>query len=155
MRTLFVLLLILGFCPVLHSQPADQPWDAYSLSVYASTNLFASPIVGSFEGYIHRGRAHWGLGTGLTYTFSQWPDNMLGPHAYASYWSGLRAHHFEAKLGMAMGIEYEQDGYSGNITWIPVVTLGYRYQRPYSRFFFRTGLGTGGIGVGIGTTFGR
>jgi hypothetical protein len=68
----------------------------------------------------------------------------------------MKNHHFETKLGIEVVPErYAWD--PDNIYWraqpIPVVTIGYRYQKPGGKYFFRSALSTAGLGVGFGYTF--
>jgi len=65
---------------------------------------------------------------------------------------GEQNHHFEMSYGAS--ISYDS---RGNQLWpLPVVNWGYRFKKPNSKFYFRTGLGSPevlyiGIGLGIGS----
>jgi hypothetical protein len=80
--------------------------------------------------------------------------------------TGKGKHHFEASGGAFMGYvkhkythgatgffgggcEQEDDGFRP----IPLVDLGYRYQRPEGGFIFRAKVGILGVGISLGTAF--
>ena len=149
-------LMLLGFIlallsPNLQAQTSPE-WQANGLSLHVGTNLFVIPIVASYERYFHKEKVHWGLGTGVTYapaTSSGYPPN-LGGQLTVSLWTGQGNHHFEAKAGIVAG-RFQGDFFYTNA--LPVLTVGYRFQKPGEPFFFRADLGVGGIGLGVGTTF--
>jgi hypothetical protein len=151
-RILLFLGLILGLSyQSLHAQ-AVPAWQANGLSLHVGTNLFVIPVVASYERYVHREKVHWGFGTGLTWApaTGRGYGLNLGGQLTVSMWTGQGKHHFEAKTGLVAG-HFEGDFFETNV--LPVLTLGYRLQKPGEPFFFRADLGVGGIGVGLGTTF--
>ena len=79
-------------------------------------------------------------------------------------WGGLGAltlltgkgkHHFETSGGLFVGNEKSTDamGGKGTLFSIPVLDLGYRYQKPGKSFIFRAKVGTLNFGLGLGYAF--
>ena len=56
--------------------------------------------------------------------------------------------YFETKLGIVWSNEFEEAWLNTNV--LPVVSIGYRHQKPDGKFFFRWAVSTGLIGVGFG-----
>lgn len=135
---------------------SPSAWPAKSSfgSVYVSTLLMASPVNLSFEQFYHKGWVHLGYMTGLTTVFVEGVNHaVFGGHLTFSMFTGKRNHHFDTKLGFSYTPIrlYSMSGwYDYAPTWMPVITLGYRFQRPDGRTFFRAGISPGGIGVGWG-----
>jgi len=76
--------------------------------------------------------------------------------------AGKDDHHFEAHVGTYLGSFKNKDREgilnspcrekSGSRV-IPLIDLGYRYQKPGSGFIFRARVGTYGVGIGFGAAF--
>ncbi|MDG1849987.1 MAG: hypothetical protein P8I82_05825 [Flavobacteriales bacterium] len=65
--------------------------------------------------------------------------------------TGSNKHHFELVCGAFMGIS---DVSTSKDTFIlPVVDVGYRYQKPGTSFIFRSKVGFLGLGIGLGHAF--
>ena len=100
------------------------------------------------------GKKHFnGLTTGFTMNY--WGDDgtNYGVHLTYTFLSSVSyKHHFEFKLGGVYNIFLNSPDWSPS--FIPVVTLGYRYQPPDSKGFFRIALSTGGLGLGAGVRIG-
>jgi hypothetical protein len=78
---------------------------------------------------------------------------VCGGHATFSVFAGTQKHHMDLKIGFSYTpIKlYSTEGYYDYApNFWPVVTLGYRFEKPDGRRNFRTGLGTGGLGLGVG-----
>jgi hypothetical protein len=138
----------------INSVAVNDSWPAKtsSFSLYGSTlPELANVFNGSFEFLKHREKIHHGFTTGLTMTF-YWgfeePD--LGIHLAYTILTGKRNNHFESKLGGVVNLFPFHSG-SVNTILLPVVSLGYRYQAPEGRKFFRVALSTAGLGIGFGT----
>lgn len=62
---------------------------------------------------------------------------------------GRQNSHFETSIGWFLGFE---KNFTERMTW-PVISIGYRYQKPEGGFFFRPHIGTTGPGFGFGYAF--
>ena len=62
---------------------------------------------------------------------------------------GGNNNHFETSIGGFVG-DYE--GANG-VEGYPIITIGYKYQKPKGRFIFWSNIGTLGIGIGLGYAF--
>ena len=73
--------------------------------------------------------------------------------------------HFEFDIGMQLlpnktwklftddGVDHGEDPYYIKSKVIPLFNLGYRYQRIHSGIIFKSFIGSGGIGIGLGYAF--
>ncbi len=121
------------------------PHSSSSLSLYASSLLFASVVNCSYEWIKYGQKYHNGFTTGMTYSRALGEDNDLGAHLAYTLLIGRTSNLFEMKLGGVFNI-FKSEFFS----FVPVISLGYRYQPPGKRSFFRIGLSTAGLGIGFG-----
>ncbi len=152
--------ILIGFIlaissPVQAQQTETWPEKTSSASLYVSSLLTGvNPIILSYEKIHHKGFFHLGYTTGLTTIFFEGVDYAsFGAHLAFTAFTGKKNHHFETKFGLA----YTPILLYSKYTWTdyhwkfnPVVTLGYRYQKPNGKNFFRVGLSTAGFGLGYG-----
>ena len=90
----------------------------------------------------------FGPGSGITALVVL--NQAVGARASASIILERKAHHLEAKIAAA----YFFGGYVFLSNLIPVVNIGYRFQKPESPVFFRiTAKLMSGIGIGFGVAF--
>lgn len=89
------------------------------------------------------GRAGAGLGGILIAT------GGAGGSASVSMITGKTNNHFELNGGIFIG--YDQ--YYNDPFYLPVLDLGYRYQKPDGGFLFKAKIGILGIGIGLGYAF--
>ncbi len=153
-QTFILGLLLFGTTLPVQAQENTWPETTRTASLYFSTLLIASPINLSLEKLYHRGAFHLGYTTGLTVTFYETADYAsLGAHLTFTAMTGRGPGHLEAKAGFALlpFLLYSVHDWT-DYYWLfnPVLTLGYRYEKPDGKSFFRLGLGTGGIGIGFG-----
>lgn len=66
--------------------------------------------------------------------------------------TGKKNHHFEASLGAFVGNDNGQ-GYGDGLFVLPLLDLGYRFQKPQKGFVFRAKAGILGVGIGLGYSF--
>ena len=156
-RTLVLIFSLYFFnvtAQVKESSPSQWPAATNGLSIYATTLFGAfTPINLSYDHLVHKSRIHIGYTTGLTTTLYEGAAyGTLGVHLTLTLMSGMGKSHFETKLGGVVNpVKLWSDGYDDfAFKFVPVVSLGYRFQRPGDRTFYRIGLSTGGIGFGIG-----
>jgi hypothetical protein len=128
------------------------------ISFSGSSLLFATPLNLSYNMCWHRDKIHYGIYAGATWVFYEIIDYAsVGVHGGFDIYFGRKNHHPELKLGMAYTpIDvYSRTPYTDyDYDLVPVISLGYRYQSPAKRNFFRIFIGTGGIGFGIGRVLG-
>lgn len=85
------------------------------------------------------------LGTGFDAVYMA----LLYQHFY-----GKKANHLEWVLGPTIAFKYRSFS-ANNLLILPVVNIGYRYQKPGKNFLFRTGIGFPQIVyAGLGVSFG-
>ena len=87
-------------------------------------------------------------------------QESLGGNLGVTMLTGKGNHHFEAFGGVFLGsFQNKKDpdisGACSSLGFqaIPLVDIGYRYQRPESGFFFRAKVGILGVGIGLGHAF--
>jgi len=134
------------------------PPKSTSLGIYASTVLIASPVNIELDHFVHKEKIHFGFTTGLTTLFFWgFEEARMGGHFTFSFFTGSKEHHFENKLGFAYMPLYLYSIYDSGFDFkvIPVITLGYRHQKPGDKSYFRIGVSTGGVGIGFGTVLGK
>ncbi len=159
MKTSIKVLILVGFItiqfPANAQQKADWPVKSDYVTGYVSALLTGvNPIIVSFEKLFHFERFHIGYTVGLTTVFYEsFEYASMGSHAAFTILSGKKNHHFESKLGLAITpillySKYEWTDYHFPVN--PVVTLGYRFQKPNGNRFFRVGISTAGLGFGMG-----
>jgi hypothetical protein len=151
---IFSLSLFYVKAQVKETNPSQWPAKTNGLSLYATTILGAfTPINISYDHLVHKSKIHIGYTTGLTTTMYEGAAyGTLGVHLTLTLMTGMGKSHFETKLGgVANPVKIWSDGYDDYaFKYIPVVSFGYRFQRPGDKNFYRIGLSTGGIGLGIG-----
>jgi hypothetical protein len=126
-----------------------RPSSSSSLSLYGSTLLLASVINCSYEWIKYGQKYHNGFTTGMTYSTVLGEGYDLGAHLTYTLLIGNTSNYFEMKLGFVYNFLRSEF-----FTFVPVISLGYRYQPPENLGFFRIGLSTAGLGVGFGVILG-
>ena len=158
-KKLMIIQVLLVIVIKLNSQdpvPYSSVWPSKSnsLSLYASTILGAfTPINISYDHMVHKPKLHLGYTTGITTTLYEGVEyGTLGFHMAMTVITGMENNHFEAKLGGVINpIKLWSDGYDDfAFFFVPVISVGYRFQKPGDNKFYRIALSTGGIGFGIG-----
>ena len=151
---IFLLNLYNVAAQIKETNPSLWPVKTNGISVYATTIFGAfTPVNLSYEHLVHNSRIHIGYTTGLTTTFYEGVSyGTLGAHLALTLMTGMRNGHFETKLGGVYNpIKLWSDGYDDfAFKFIPVVSFSYRWQRPDEKTYYRIGISTGGIGIGLG-----
>ena len=127
------------------TQP-DDPWPVNSsaLSAYLTGPLGVHLNL-SYDYLKYTRKFFHGFSGGLTIMVM---DGITGgPHLTYSMMFGKYDHHLDVRLGAALPFDPDVT----YINFIPVVSLAYRHQKPGSNRYFRAGINTSGIGIGIGT----
>lgn len=154
-----VCLAVLGPKISLNAQTAETwPDKSSSFTFYVSSLLGGvNPIILSYEKINHKGWLHFGYTAGLTTIFYEGVAySSFGPHFALTAFTGKKKHHFESKLGVAYTpvILYSTNKWNDlHFKFNPVVTLGYRNQKPDGKKFWRVGISTAGFGFGMGWNF--
>lgn len=63
--------------------------------------------------------------------------------------TGKNNNHFELNGGAFIGY----DNYYNDMFYLPILDLGYRYQKPEGGFLFKAKVGISGFGFGLGYAF--
>lgn len=112
----------------------------------ASVNLEAH-LGSSTSGKVHwYGRAGFG-GSAVFYG----PVGLGGLGALTML-TGIDKHHFEVSGGIFLGND-NGAGMGNGFFALPLLDLGYRFQKPGKSFIFRAKAGILGVGVGLGYAF--
>lgn len=117
-------------------------------------------IVISLNGYYERHlistnnlKHHFSLKMGYSITGYESIDELQIVSVQATYLTGANRNHFELSAGAGVDISHE-NFFTTKPKIIPAFNIGYRYQIPTKRFFFRTGIGMSDwIYVGAGFRF--
>jgi hypothetical protein len=159
MKKITILILCLTYLSGpgrVHAQEKKEwPKQSSHATFYVSSLLgIANPIIISYERMKHRGAFHYGYTAGLTTVFYEGVDYAsIGPHLTFSAFTGRNKSHFETKLGFAYQpiLLYARNGWSDyHFKMMPVISLGYRHQKPGNSKFWRIGISTAGFGFGMG-----
>lgn len=136
------------------SAPAWPKSSSYVTLYGSSFFLIANPINIAYEHIWHPSWVHPGFSAGLTFVFMEGVSYAVcGGHATFSVFAGTKKHHMDLKIGFSytpIRLYSEHGYYDFAPTFWPVVTLGYRFEKPDGKRNFRTGIGTGGLGFGAG-----
>ncbi|MBN2395964.1 MAG: hypothetical protein JXC36_05835 [Candidatus Atribacteria bacterium] len=125
--------------------------DKHSLYLEAGGGpIFSASI--NFENYIAKsvsGKLHWFGRIGLGGAAVLMGDEGFGGFGAITMLTGNGNRHFEMNGGAFFGI----GSYSKDLFVLPILDIGYRYQKPEGKFIFKAKIGTIGIGVGLGYAF--
>ncbi|HES59502.1 MAG TPA: hypothetical protein ENO18_03635 [Caldithrix sp.] len=151
--------IIFGMLP-LHSQNVDIPdanflnaqepneYKPYYIGVSVFTSLLWFPTNLSFDYLKYNGKAYNGITAGYTKLLSGLGYGGGGAHLTYTRLAPKSRGYFETKFGIVFSNEFDNawlDTY-----FLPVISIGYRHQKPNGRFFFRWAVSTGLIGAGFG-----
>jgi hypothetical protein len=131
------------------AQENSQTQPDYYVGASAFISVLCLPLNISVDVLKFGERAYNGVTFGLT-TFplmkNSYPD--YGGHITYTRLALKRKGYFETKIGLAYNRNYVDYWLDTNV--LPVLSIGYRFQKPESRWFFRVALSTGLIGAGFG-----
>lgn len=145
-RYLQLLVLFLAFFSTKANAQETQIWPtkSNSVSAYATFGLGAHMNL-SYNYLKYTGGAFFhGFTMGASLIYLE--GFTYGPHAAYSMMIGKKDHH----LDIRMGIVYPLDDDVTFISFVPLLSLAYRFQKPDGKGYFRAGLSSGGIGIGVG-----
>lgn len=172
-RTIIILILIV-FPDTIFSQE-NRPLEAKnSLSLDAASMLYTGNYAINYERQIYSTQSYRSMiniGFGVWYSLNNYGSINL-EHIVASYSVPITLNtilgsgkwRFECDFGVRLLIgkgwgTFQDNGVAQSYPIFddsigrPVFNVGYRYQKPNGKFIFRTFVGLGGIGLGIGRAF--
>jgi len=155
----FLVLTLTGSSLVGAQDPAAWPQRSSCISPYMGFAGVVLPVSLQYEQLWHLEKIHTGFATGpvATYYFDE-SEIFLGGYLAAVLMTGMNNHHFEARLGASyhpLELTSRTEFGDTDFPFIPVVTVGYRYQLPGHNQYFRASFGSGGIGIGMGIMLGQ
>lgn len=155
MKPIFLsLLAFLLLLSTLHAQNRSDAFDNHALYADVGTVGVISGISLNYERKFHTnatGQARFFGRLGLAGTAIVYGPQGLGGLGGISLLTGKKNHHFMASGGIFVGKDYEKD--PGSMYALPMLDIGYRFQRPQGGFLFQAKAGIFGIGIGIGGSF--
>ena len=120
-------------------------------SIYFDTGIV--PGVHAFVNYersLYQGKkVSWYGRAGFGYGGLLLSDGGLGVSGAITMLTGKKNSHFELNTGLFSGNNIE----GSNSVTLPVLDVGYRYQKPTGGFIFKAKIGVLGIGFGLGYAF--
>jgi len=151
MKHFVLLLLTFAFANInLLAQEADEARiSKYTFYGEAGTNIIVSTANLNFEFLLHesqKGKLHLYGRTGYGASTIFWRHSGQGGIIATTFLSSTKKHHFEFDLGAFIG--YDND-YKTEF-YVPLIDLGYRFQKKGSSFLFKAKFGTTGLGLAFG-----
>ena len=162
MKTFLTVIIFFLCCNVLYSQNPTETESSTTNNPpvnYANVNfnLEVSILIQSvnFETTIFRTKSNFfqlngRVGVGYFYfNFMGGTTQKVGGIVGLNFLLGSKNSHFEASIGWFFGVE---KNFTELIKY-PIISIGYRYQKPEGGWFFRPHIGTTGLGFGVGYAF--
>lgn len=149
-RIFAVFLMTLFLLFKLEAQTAEKT-ELSRINLYADVGLhFAAQASINFEGRISSGKKiTWYARAGLGAAGVIFGDSGPGGLAAITMLTGKGNNHFEINGGAFFG----KDDYYNELFVLPLIDLGYRFQKPEGGFIFRAKAGVLGAGIGLGFAF--
>ena len=148
----FFLVLISTFILLAASaqtQDISEPNSDFYIGASAYMSLLPLPLNLSMDVLKFSGKAYNGVTFGIT-TFpfmeNSYPD--VGGHITYTRLAVKRKGYFETKFGLTYSKNFPDYWLDTNV--LPVISIGYRFQNPDNKMFFRMAFSTGLIGFGLG-----
>ncbi len=128
----------------------------YSLAAFSQLSINYERKLGSIKNITWYGR----VGAGYGYIFLA--ESGYGGLGGLTMLTGKKNHHFEGNLGVFVG---HTDNFSelrrsfvaspsqGKTFLMPLIDVGYRYQKPGSGLVFKAKVANIGLGIGVGYAF--
>lgn len=153
---LICLLLMIGI-QISSAQVADEISTAkHVVHADAGTNIFLSSATLNAEvkfGSSKYNKINWYARGGIGGAAVFYGNTGFGALAGVTMLTGRGNHHFEASGGGFLGLN-NVSGQSGlGFFALPLLDVGYRFQKPQKGFVFRAKVGILGIGIGLGYSF--
>lgn len=149
-------MLFAFYIPSRAQNPENHDVSKNTTYLEFGTNYIVSSVFVNYERHFYSsateklhlyGRA--GLGGAAVF----WHHAGWGGLAGLTMLTGPKNHHFEASAGAFLGYESGGPSYKGTLFVLPLLDLGYRYQKPGKGFLFRAKVGTLSLGIGLGYAF--
>lgn len=146
-RFLLIVLLLFTFIITKAQSPGNSEISKFNANIELGFGIF-SLASANFEAYIadsDSGKVNWYGKAGFGFAEEFMGESGLGGLGAVTMLTGKGKHHFEASGGVFIG-----SGSYGEMLILPLLDLGYRYQKPGGGFIFRGKVGIFSLGVGIG-----
>ncbi|MFT4755230.1 MAG: hypothetical protein ACI85Q_002798 [Salibacteraceae bacterium] len=88
--------------------------------------------------------------TGYGFSGFVWGNAGFGGLGALTMLTGKKNSHFELNAGLFVG---EELGTENDLFSLPLLDVGYRYQKPDGGFIFKAKIGVLGVGIGLGVAF--
>lgn len=151
MKKVLLVITILTFGFTLNAQ-SNGTNELSKNSVYFDTGQV--PGVHAFINYersLYQGKkVSWYGRAGFGYAGFLLGDGGLGGLGAVTMLTGKRNSHFELNAGVFTGKEIDD---SADSVTLPLLDVGYRYQKPNGGFLFKAKVGILGVGIGLGYAF--
>lgn len=157
----FALISCMMLLPLTANSQSGNQWPQkstnLSLSFTSIGGFYSAPM--TFDFYWHKERFHHGITAGLfTAFYDRFRWATAGPMAGYTFMTGKGNNHFEFMAGgviLPLEIYGDHEFEEGEKTRLrPLANIGYRYQKPHSKTFFRVYYGITGLGIGTGFRIG-
>lgn len=159
-KTIISLIIILACLQTFGQKQDENNWQESSqdISLSASSLLLASTVNVSYNATWYGDWLHYGINVGGSFVLYEIVEYAsAGLHSTFGVFLGRKVHHPELKIGISYTpwLVYtmtEYPDFASDFEFMPVLSLGYRYQKPGNDNYWRLFLSTGGLGFGMGWT---
>ena len=157
MKNLFFVCLISLLCnnTVRAQTNVDSGMSKLNTYLELGTVLVVSSASVNLEAHLGSstsGKNHWYGRAGFGGSAVFYGPVGIGGLGALTMLTGKNKHHFEVSGGIFLGND-NGSGMGDGIFALPLLDLGYRYQKPGKGFIFRAKAGILGVGVGLGYAF--
>ena len=145
-HTVILVILFLSQDYLIAQEPTEYK-PAY-IGISAFTSLLWFPTNLSLDFLKYKGKAYHGITLGYTKLLTGLGYGGGGAHLTYTRLAPKKRGFFETKLGIVVSNEFDVAWLETKI--LPLISVGFRHQRPAGKFFFRWALSTGFVGAGFG-----
>jgi hypothetical protein len=133
----------------------DSGMSKYNLYLELGTVLVISSASVNLEAHLYSstsGKVQWYARAGFGGSAVFYGPVGLGGLGAVTMLTGRDKHHFEVSGGVFLGSD-NGFGMVDGFFALPLLDLGYRFQKPGNSFLFRAKAGILGVGIGLGYAF--
>lgn len=157
MKNLFLLFitLTLGNNLMIAQTKNVSEMSEYNLYIETGTNIVVSSASINIEKHFNTSaseKIHWYGRVGIGGAAVFYGPAGFGGLGGITMLTGRKKHHFELSGGIFLGTD-EGTGMGDGLFALPLLDVGYRFQKPEKSFIFRVKVGTLGFGLGLGHAF--
>ena len=149
-RFLLIVPLLLSFSIIKAQSSEDSELSKFNANVELGFAYYSLAAI-NFEAHIansNSGKVNWYGKAGFGFAEEFMGEYGLGGLGAVTMLTGKGKHHLEASGGVFIG-----SGSYGDLLVLPLLDLGYRYQKPGGGFIFRGKISIINLGVGIGVGY--